>query len=231
MEIQKAIAQRTLHWSSKQLLVQVGVPVARYRGTEWHCTVEIRLVPGRRILHERVIGIDGWQSVGLAMEFAQRIIDEQFPDAYLFEPGDGPDFSIIRRRTPSERRNPPRLMGHLDAAATNSAIELNTINSPPDESEHHVAKNFEIGIYKPENIFFFVPLFPRSLFLRSHTANVETQTRRVRLDICQANGSKPLHWKQLDRLNAKASSLSNICCARSEKIVRYRALSCAGPHF
>jgi len=61
--------------------------------------VNIKLIPGKRVHHERVIGIDGWQSVQIAMCLVQKIIEERYPDAYAFEPGDGTGFPLIVQET------------------------------------------------------------------------------------------------------------------------------------
>jgi hypothetical protein len=57
--------------------------------------VDIKLVPGKRVVHDRSVGIDGWQSLENAMQNAQQIIEEKYPEAYLFELGDGRFFSIM----------------------------------------------------------------------------------------------------------------------------------------
>lgn len=103
MELKKIFMHRRLHWSSKQLVVQISVPKRERRRPDWpsgrqpnwYCWVDIELVPGKKVNHERAFGIDGWQAVEGAMWHVQRVVEQRYPEAYLFEPGGGPFFAIM----------------------------------------------------------------------------------------------------------------------------------------
>jgi hypothetical protein len=123
MENNRVFAQRILHWSSKQLAVQVSAPIPRHRGTEWHCWLDIKLIPGKRVHHERVIGIDSWQSVEIAMYAAQKIVDERYPGAYAYEPGNGTQFPfIVQESLPHEYFK--QLREHLKTECARKTEEL-----------------------------------------------------------------------------------------------------------
>jgi hypothetical protein len=123
METKNVFAQRILHWSSKQLVVKVGAPATRFRGTQWYCWLDIKLKPGKRVHHERVIGEDGWQSLLLAMSAAQQIIEEKYPDAYAFEPNGGTFFPlIVHESLPHEYFI--RLREHLEAECVRKTEEF-----------------------------------------------------------------------------------------------------------
>lgn len=123
MESKKLFIQKVLHWSSKQLVAQVSAPIPRFRRTEWHCWLDMKLIPGKRIHHERVIGIDSWDSVQIAMYAAQKIIAERYPDAYAFEPGYGTGFPIIVQNTLPDGYF-ERLREHLETECAQKTAEL-----------------------------------------------------------------------------------------------------------
>jgi hypothetical protein len=103
MELKKTLMHRTLHWSSKQLVVQISVPRRERRRPDWpsdrqpdwYCCVDLKLVPGKRVDHARAFGIDGWQAVEGAMWHVKGVVEQRYPDAYLFEPGGGPFFALM----------------------------------------------------------------------------------------------------------------------------------------
>jgi len=95
MKSEDVVVERSVRWTTKKLIARVSRPVPKYRGTEWHCRVEISLVPGKRVFAERVIGIDSWQSLFLGMWLVGRMMGDRFPDAYSDVPGDGTSLPIM----------------------------------------------------------------------------------------------------------------------------------------
>ena len=89
MKRQKPLVERTLHWCSKELIVQVTAPTRRNPRADWHCWLNITMAPGKRVHHERVRGVDSWQCVQNAMYFVQGTLEQKLPGAYAHEEGDG----------------------------------------------------------------------------------------------------------------------------------------------
>lgn len=132
MERKKTFVHRTLHWSSKQLVAQISVPHRerrksdwpRDRKSNWYCWIDIKLVPGKRVSHERAFGIDGWQAVEGAMWHVQRVVEQGYPEAYLFEPGDGPFFAIMLSGSLLGEYH-EKLRKHLEKECARKTAELN----------------------------------------------------------------------------------------------------------
>jgi hypothetical protein len=133
MKSNKVFVFRKLHWSSKQLVAQISVPMPENQQTDWprnhqpnwYCWVDIKLIPGKRVHHERVVGIDSWQAVENAMWLVQKVIQKSYAGAYAFEPEGGPFFAFLAGNDlPMPDRYNKVLYKHVENEFTRKKEEL-----------------------------------------------------------------------------------------------------------
>ncbi|HLL90409.1 MAG TPA: hypothetical protein VK324_14010 [Tepidisphaeraceae bacterium] len=87
--------ERILTYNVKKLLVSIAAPTPRLsEANGWECRYQIQLEgdEASTVLGDAT-GEDALQALELAIDAAGVVVEKQFPEAYLYKPGDGCFFS------------------------------------------------------------------------------------------------------------------------------------------